>query len=200
MSKSRGFSIVELVVVIVIMGILLVLGVVSVTNSQANARDKERDGDISVIMKGLESRYVRGNPVVTASYVESGSYPSVNEILHAEGKNPDPANLPNTGTIYIADLLPSTTTNNFYPPNTLLSADIATTFKVICSTSCIGTSTAENPAQIAATLGGSTSVYVYEPIDVNNQICINTLCVRYNLYYIQETNSGVTQTKASLRQ
>jgi prepilin-type N-terminal cleavage/methylation domain-containing protein len=198
MSKSRGFTIVELVIVIIIMGILLVLGVVNVTSSQANARDKEREADTGTIVKGLETRYNRGNPVVSASYVKSGSYPSVNEILHAEGKNPDAANLPNTGTIYITDLLPGTDTNSFYPPNTGKPTDMATTFKVICSTSC-STMNAEDPTQISAALGGSKSVYVYEPITAANQVCINSICVRYNLYYLEETVAG-TQTKASLRQ
>lgn len=198
MPKSRGFSIVELVVVMVIMGILIVLGVVNVTKSQVNARDKERDTDISNITKGLETRYQRGNPVVSASYVKSGSYPSVNEILHAEGKNPDSANLPNTGTIYITSLLPGADTASFYPPNASRSADIATTFKVICSTGC-SSPNAENSAQVTSALGGSTSVYVYEPITATNQVCISAICVRYNLYYLQETVAG-TQKKESLRQ
>ena len=47
--KQRGFSIVELITVIVILGILISLSAVSVVRSQLVARDKERLDDINAI-------------------------------------------------------------------------------------------------------------------------------------------------------
>ena len=68
----RGFTVVELVIVITIMGILLVLGVVNLRGAQANARDEERKTDIESISLHLENFYTSGNDVSTTF----GDYPS----------------------------------------------------------------------------------------------------------------------------
>ena len=49
MRKPRGFTIVELVVVMTIMAILLTLGVVCLNASQLNARNMKRDTDLDAI-------------------------------------------------------------------------------------------------------------------------------------------------------
>jgi prepilin-type N-terminal cleavage/methylation domain-containing protein len=66
-----GFTLVELLIVIVIMGILLVLGVVNLRGTQANARDSERTGDTQTIATSLEAFYPQGN-----TFVVAGEYPS----------------------------------------------------------------------------------------------------------------------------
>ena len=71
--KSSGFSIVELIIVITIMGILLVLGVVNLTDSEINARDSERKIDIETIATHLEDYYRVG----TSGSLNYGQYPSV---------------------------------------------------------------------------------------------------------------------------
>lgn len=58
------------------MGILLVLGVVNLRGSQANARDNERRGDIEAISLSLESFYSTGNDASTTL----GRYPSTGII------------------------------------------------------------------------------------------------------------------------
>jgi prepilin-type N-terminal cleavage/methylation domain-containing protein len=68
----RGFTIVELIIVITIMGILLVLGVVNLRGSQISARDSERKADIEAIAFNLESFYTTG----TNSSTTLGRYPS----------------------------------------------------------------------------------------------------------------------------
>lgn len=65
--KSAGFTIVEIVITLMIMGILLSLAVVNVDSTQRNARDVERRGDIEAIQLSLEDYY---------KSEDSRSYPS----------------------------------------------------------------------------------------------------------------------------
>lgn len=51
---SRGFTIVELLVVIVVIGILVSVTVVAFTGVQKRARDSQRLSDVAVIVKALE--------------------------------------------------------------------------------------------------------------------------------------------------
>ncbi len=69
----RGFSIIELLIVITIMGILLTLAVVNMNGAQVNARDTERKGDIESIALNLEAFYKVGINGTTVF----GRYPSV---------------------------------------------------------------------------------------------------------------------------
>ncbi len=70
--KWRGFTVVEIVITITVMGILLTLGVVSLNATQLNGRDAERKGDIEALQMHLESFYRSG----TDGSVTLGRYPS----------------------------------------------------------------------------------------------------------------------------
>lgn len=59
----RGFTVVELIITITIMGILLLLTVVNVNASQVNARNDERIGDIGAIQLYLENFAKTGSPI-----------------------------------------------------------------------------------------------------------------------------------------
>lgn len=55
--KQRGFTVIELLVVITVMAILLVLAVVNVRSTQLQARDDERHADTTNISTTLEAFY-----------------------------------------------------------------------------------------------------------------------------------------------
>ena len=123
MRKPRGFTIVELVVVMTIMAILLTLGVVGLNASQLNARNMKRDTDIDAIAKGLEVRYVRGNAYAVApAYINKGSYPSVQEFRHAQGIAITGIS-PTQTSMYLDQILTGTKIDNFIPPGAGDGAD-----------------------------------------------------------------------------
>jgi prepilin-type N-terminal cleavage/methylation domain-containing protein len=99
--NRRGFTIIELIIVIAIMGILLVLAVVNLRGTQVNARDEQRKANVEAIASHIEVYYRSGTD--TSSSV--GSYPSTDLI----GKE----------TTYLRDLdsksliSPSSTTTSF---------------------------------------------------------------------------------------
>jgi len=90
-SKHNGFTIVELLIVIVVIGILAAITVVAYSGIQARARDSQRQSDIRMITKALELYYVdnnqypagSGSTVINASWstTSDGSWPALATAL-----------------------------------------------------------------------------------------------------------------------
>lgn len=59
MKHRSGFTIVEIIVVIAVIGILMTIGVVSYSGMQTRARDTDRVADIDSMAAALESYYER---------------------------------------------------------------------------------------------------------------------------------------------
>ncbi|HTE57227.1 MAG TPA: type II secretion system protein [Verrucomicrobiae bacterium] len=70
--KNEGFTIVELLIVIVVIGILAALVVTTFTGIQQRARNTERETDIKAIHGQLE-----------AYYAQNGSYPAMSDVNNA---------------------------------------------------------------------------------------------------------------------
>lgn len=68
-NRSKGFTIVELLIVIVVIAILATLVIVTFTGIQQKARDSQRQTDINAIDSHLE-----------AYFAENGKYPSFTQL------------------------------------------------------------------------------------------------------------------------
>jgi len=79
--KITGFTIIELVVVITIIGILSTIGVLSYTKIQANARDSERSAKITTVAEALEKYYSQNGEYPTCTDITKDSTTVVSDTL-----------------------------------------------------------------------------------------------------------------------
>lgn len=165
----RGFTIVELVITLTIMGILFTLAVVILNASQANGRDSERKGDAEAIATQLEAFYANVDSRVSQS---GDAYPGMSRLTDAQ----------------IDSTLIEINPKSLRAPGVDVSAPIS----IVAATN-----TSEDP--ISVTPQPTTTTYVYQALYSNGSLCTSpTLaeynageCRKYNLYYFQETEGSV---------
>ncbi len=177
----RGFTVIELVIVITIMGILLVLAVVNLNSSQEHSRDSERKSDAEAIAIMFESYY---NNASNESTVSPGSfigktYPAIDVITNATTfrssfPDADPKLVRTPGVAESS-------------PMSLVPATVATI----------------DPLTIMPSPATTNDIYVYQPLRNDGSLCTtfseSNPCQKFNLYYLQETSSTV-EVLASKRQ
>lgn len=76
---SKGFTLVELLVVISIIAILAVIAIAIFSGVQSRARDARRQADVSSIAKALEAQKVAGStvyPQIAGAWFAGGSVPA----------------------------------------------------------------------------------------------------------------------------
>lgn len=80
LKTDRGFTIVELLIVIVVIAILAAITIVAFNGVQQRARDAERASDVAAIAKALSAYIADGNTVpndAEDAKTALGSYPTV---------------------------------------------------------------------------------------------------------------------------
>ena len=163
----RGFTIVELIITITIMGILLTLAVVNLTSTQLQSRDAERKGDIEAIAVALESFYYTGS----GGSSTLGRYPSLGLI---------------GTTSSITNNLRDVDLKSFMAPGV---TDPTLTF--IASTN---PGTDKNIQTVAGVTPQPTKdQYVFQPIESDGSLCVSgdIDCRKFNLFYRLEADNLV---------
>lgn len=99
MKSKSGFTIVELLIVIVVIAILAAISIVAYNGIQTRARDTQRANDISVLVKALEIYRVNNGQYPTATpagsdggWESSWADPNFMEYLDISKKPTDPTN------------------------------------------------------------------------------------------------------------
>lgn len=167
--NRRGFTIVELVIVITVMGILMILGVVNLRGSEVNGRDSERKADIDTIALHLETFYTSG----TDGSTTFGYYPSTD-----------------SGTM-VGLTAQKTTLRDIDEKNLVApGAPDDSTTSLVVATNNISTTAGVLPQPQSA---DNQNQYVYQPLKSDGSLCTLTTeeCSKFNLYYMLEKDSTV---------
>jgi len=90
--RQSGFTIVELLIVIVIIGILATLVIVTFSGVQQRARDSERKTDINAIAGQLEAVYAKEGTYPTLLQINNATWRSDNEFRLDAKAFADPSN------------------------------------------------------------------------------------------------------------
>lgn len=164
--RRRGFTIIELIIVLAIMGILLVLGVVNLRGSQATARDAERKADVEAIALANESFYNVGNYEEgrdPGTYMSTGTGGGTNAGILQVLRDLDPKSLVAPGK--------ETSFQSFKPAT--------------CSGVCVQTASGMTPQP-------SIDEYIYQPIRSDGTLCTSTVqgCRKFNIYYKLEVSTA----------
>lgn len=76
--KQRGFTIIELLIVIIVIGILATLVITTFSGIQQNARNRTREADINAIQNQLEYYYGQNGVYPTLGNLNDSSWRSSN--------------------------------------------------------------------------------------------------------------------------
>jgi prepilin-type N-terminal cleavage/methylation domain-containing protein len=165
--KRRGFTIVELIITITIMGILLTLAVVNVNSTQLKSRDSERKADVEAIANHLEIFFNSG----TTNTANFGRYASTG-LASSEAS--------------IKAGLRDIDIRSFLAPG---MTDVTLSF-------IASTNTGNSPSiqTVSGALPQPTiDQYIYQPIKSDGSVCVsgNIDCRKFNIFYRLESDNTV---------
>ena len=169
MVRSRGFTIIELVVTITVMTILMVLVSFRLVFTERAGRDQERSIDTIALARGLELYYQNG---VTDLSIPRGYYPGTTQVQNAKAVSPS-----------FNNFLEGVSQDSFIAPNMTISNSFGTDASLTVGGKSDGKYT---NTQLMTLL--VTYPYLYQPLKRDNTLCANyTDCVKFNLYYRTES-------------
>ncbi len=165
--KWRGFTIVELIITITIMGILLTLAVVSLNSTQVNARDTERKGDVESLALNIEGYYTNVDPDL---FMSGGTYLGSSYMNDSE----------------IKKFLPDLDLKNAHAPGTAESDPIS--IRPAATSNATTATISPKPAK-------DNDIYVYQPLTKDGDLCedpfVDGDCRRFNIFYYKESDNTV---------
>lgn len=219
--NNKGFSVVEMILVIIIIGILASFGTVQMLRSEAIARDKERADDTSAISLALQDVYDNGN--IDGNTVASGDVSITSAVVMGY---PSTTLLSNANTDSQALTIFQNIRLDALKSPYLASGASYPTFSMVAATS---NADLDNVAKTAGgvTLSKSNDVYVYQPLDSNGALCrfatgnvgsgsgnsattgkagsasqavlaprLVDNCVKFNIFYFSEGEDGVVKVQS----
>lgn len=161
MKIRTGFTVVEVIIIIAVIGILTGLTVVNLRQSMPDSRDHERKADVSNIATHLDNLWTNGYP---GGVVPQGSYPSTAHL---------------NSSASISEIFADIDSKILTSP----TADSGTV-SLVMATNNVTTTTGVTPAP-------TTETYIYQPLTSTGLLCTSTLdeCRRYNLFYKLEDDT-----------
>ena len=113
MKNARGFTLVEILVVVVIITVLATIGTLTYGGFQSQSRDSKREANANVIADSLE-RY----------YEKNGEYPSIADVTNTNAAQVKTLlNISDTSSLLMPDA-PANITNSIKPPTESLNPGI----------------------------------------------------------------------------
>ena len=83
--QHRGFTVVELTIIIVVMAILLALGMAGLRSSMVESRNDQRKTNAEILVRGLETYYLKPDNRYANTPRPGNRYPSLSDQMHAVG-------------------------------------------------------------------------------------------------------------------
>lgn len=194
--KRRGFTVVELTIIIVVMAILLALGMAGLRSSMLQARNDERRTNAEIFARGLETYYLKADNRYTTSPRAGNRYPSLSDQMHAvgwsmSGYNPEqvPGGYPNNWLTGVPERIVNRSRSMYWVPGNSLGGGGTTT------------TMPNNSAAVQADSGNTLDTIVYEAIKFYPAdgwggdrfgMCLaaDENCTSFNVYYQSENLNG----------
>ncbi len=177
--KRGGFSIIEIIVTVTVLGILLTLAVVSMSSSQVNARDTERKSDVESIALYFEN-YRKNNATTELDGLSFSGWSYPDRVIISS-------------PTYFKQVLPDIPSTVLRAPGVKESDPMS----LIIATNATQTTSGVTPQP-------TTSQYIYQPLTATGTLCNDLFlqggCAKFNIFYRLESDDTVQMMTSRAQQ